>query len=91
MTACRDCGEQIGFVPTARGKWQTVNADGEPHAATCAKRLEHRPPAVPGNLCAACGSDNVEREPGRGPHFGGLRCHDCKAFRWLRKPQESQA
>lgn len=91
MTNCRDCGERIGFVPTARGKWQAVNQGGEPHAATCSKRLRNRPPEVPHNLCASCGSDNVERLPGKGPHFGALRCHDCSAFRWLRKPQETTA
>lgn len=91
MTNCRDCGARIDFKPTERGRWQAINVDGEPHAATCSVRLRQRPPAPPDNACAACGSDKVEREPGRGPHFGALRCHECQAFRWLRKPQETQA
>lgn len=91
MAKCRDCGVEIGFLPTPRGKWQAVDKDGGPHAASCSKRLANRPPAPPENECASCHSDNVEREPGKGPHFGGLRCHECGAFRWLRKPMETQA
>lgn len=89
MTTCRDCQAEIAFALTARGRWQTINADGVPHAATCPARQKARPPAGPDTLCAACGSDNVERSPGTGPHFGSLRCHDCNAHRWLRKPQET--
>lgn len=90
-SACRDCGQPIGFDLTGNGRWLPTNADGSPHPATCRKRLENRAPEAPHNLCASCGSDNVERSPGVGPHFGGLRCHDCNAFRWLRKPQETPA
>lgn len=91
MTRCRSCGQPIGFTLTGNSKWLPTNPDGSPHPATCPERLKNRPPEVPHNLCASCGSDDVEREPGRGPHFGGLRCHACGAFRWLRRPQESQA
>lgn len=91
MGRCRDCGGDIEFVPTAYGRLMPANPDGSPHPATCPEAPRNKRPAVPDNLCAACGSDNVEREPGVGPHFGALRCHDCNAHRWLRKPQETPA
>lgn len=88
---CRDCGQPIGFEETPNGRMRPVNADGVPHPATCPEAPRNKRPAVPDNICAACGSDNVERSPGVGPHFGSLRCHDCNAHRWLRKPQEATA
>lgn len=91
MTKCRACNAEITFTETVNGKMMPTNADGVSHFATCTARLKNRPPAPPDNECASCHSDNVEREPGRGPHFGGLRCHDCGAFRWLRRPQETEA
>lgn len=91
MANCRSCGAAIRFEPTAKGKLMPVDPDGGSHFGTCSERLKDRPPSPPDNVCASCGSDNVEREPGRGPHFGALRCHDCNAFRWLRKPQEAPA
>lgn len=91
MPKCRACAAEIQFVPTERGKLMPVDTDGTSHFATCPEAARFKKPAVPDNLCAACGSDNVEREPGRGPHFGALRCHDCAAFRWLRAPKETPA
>lgn len=92
MAKCRSCDAEIRFEPTAKGKLMPVSlATGESHFADCPTAAKHRKPALPDNICAACGSDNVERSPGVGPHFGGLRCHDCNAFRWLRRPQETPA
>lgn len=90
MPACRACGAEIRFEETARGRLQPISvATGVSHFADCPQGARFKKPAVPDNICAACGSENVEREPGRGPHFGGLRCHDCSAFRWLRAPREA--
>lgn len=92
MANCRSCGAAIRFEPTSKGRLMPVSiTTGESHFIDCPNAERHRKPVVPDNLCAACGSDNVEREPGRGPHFGALRCHDCGGFRWLRKPQETNA
>ncbi len=91
MPRCRDCQAEIVFMPTARGKLMPANPDGSPHPASCAMSPRNQRPVIPENVCAACGSDHVEREPGRGPHYGALRCLDCNAFRWLRKPQEATA
>lgn len=92
MAKCRACGEDIRFELTAKGKHQPISVrTGVSHFADCPEATRFKKPAVPDNQCAACGSDNVEREPGRGPHFGALRCHDCQSFRWLRKPQETNA
>lgn len=91
MPACRACGEAIRFEATASGKLQPISIKtGVSHFADCPQADRFKKPAVPENLCV-CGSDNVEREPGKGPHWGGLRCLDCGAFRWLRKPQETRA
>jgi hypothetical protein len=91
MPACRECGVQIGFTETEHGRLMPTNADGTSHFGSCSVRLAKRKTAPPDNICAACGSDHVEREPGKGPHYGALRCLDCRAFRWLRRPVESQA
>lgn len=92
MPACRACGAAIRFEPTAKGKLHPISlATAESHFADCPEAPRFKKPATPENQCAACGSENVEREPGRGPHFGALRCMDCNAFRWLRKPVETQA
>lgn len=91
MRRCRDCQGTIVFKPLPSGRFLPADPNGEPHAMTCpASRRNTRPPA-PDNVCASCGSDHVEREPGRGPHYGALRCLDCNAFRWLRRPVESEA
>ena len=90
MARCRACAAEITFTETKNGRLMPTNADGTSHFGSCRARQDARPPEPPANICAACGSDNVEREPGRGPHFGGLRCHDCSAFRWLRTPQETR-
>lgn len=92
MPRCRDCQGPISFKETPNGKLMPVDPDGQtPHPMTCPKSRRNTRPAVPDNVCASCGSENVEREPGRGPHFGALRCSDCGAFRWLRRPQETKA
>ncbi len=92
MPACRACGETIRFESTKNGRLQPVSIKtGVSHFADCPQAERFKKPAVPENQCASCGSDHVEREPGRGPHFGALRCLDCGAFRWLRRPQETQA
>lgn len=92
MANCRSCGATIRFEPTAKGKLMPMSiATGESHFADCPSAKQHRMPAVPDNLCASCGSDNVERLPGIGPHFGALRCYDCGSHRWLRRPQETNA
>lgn len=91
MAACRACGASIRFESTASGKLMPVDADGTSHFATCPQAERFRKPAIPENQCGACGSDHVEREPGTGQHFAGLRCLDCNAHRWLRKPQETKA
>ena len=87
MTTCKQCGAEIDFRETPNGKLQPVNPDtGEVHFATCSARLKSRPPAVPDHICASCGSLNTERLPGVGMHFGAVRCLDCRAHRWLRRP-----
>jgi hypothetical protein len=91
MAACRACNAVIRFEQTARGKLMPVDADGTSHFATCPEAARFRKSASPENQCGACGSDHVEREPGTGMHFAGLRCLDCNAHRWLRRPQEAQA
>lgn len=91
MASCRACGRSIRFEETASGKLQPISVStGASHFADCPEAARFKKPAPPDNACA-CGSENVEREPGRGPHWGGLRCLDCGAFRWLRKPQGSPA
>lgn len=91
MARCRDCGAEIGFTPTARGKWLPTNRDGSPHPATCPKSPRNQRPPLPEDVCLGCGGSNVERLPGMGPHHGAIRCHDCGSHRWLRRPQETQA
>lgn len=91
MARCRGCNAEITFQSTKNGKLMPVDPDGTSHFATCPQSARFKKPAVPENQCAACGSDHVEREPGTGQHFAGLRCLDCRAHRWLRKPQETTA
>jgi hypothetical protein len=66
------------------GKPQPLNADGVVHFATCPKR---RGPAPPADVCTRCGSFAVLIGPGAGPHHARLTCQDCRAVRWLRKPE----
>jgi hypothetical protein len=90
VARCRSCDAEIRFEPTAKGKLMPVSvATGESHFADCPNAARHRTPALPDNACASCGSDNVERLPGTGPHFGAIRCQDCGSHRWLRKPVEA--
>jgi hypothetical protein len=92
MAACRACGEAIRFESTANGKLQPISIKtGVSHFADCPQAERFKKRAIPENLCGACGSDHVEREPGTGQHFAGLRCLDCGSHRWLRRPQESKA
>ncbi len=90
MAKCRDCGADIRFIETTHGRLMPANPDGSPHPATCPESPRRKRTAGPDNECAQCHSDNVERLPGTRVHFGALRCHDCGAHRWLRKPRESQ-
>lgn len=91
MAACRACNAPIRFVTTLKGKLAPVDADGTSHFATCPEAARFKKPPLPENECGACGSDHVEREPGKGQHFAALRCLDCGAHRWLRRPQETKA
>lgn len=90
MAACRACGEAIRFETTANGKLQPISIKtGVSHFADCPQAARFKKPATPENECHVCHGDNIEREPGVGPHHGKLRCLDCAAWRWLRKPVES--
>lgn len=89
MPACRGCGAPISFTETANGKLMPINADGESHFATCSASPHNQKPAPPQDTCLACGSQDLEHLPGKGPHHGAIRCRDCRAFRWLRRPAES--
>lgn len=82
-STCRQCGQPIRWRETPNGKMQPINEDGEIHFATCPKRERKK---LPDNVCTSCGSFNVERGPGVGPHYAKLRCLDCQAFRWLPRP-----
>lgn len=89
MSACRACGKSIEFVETNSGKLMPVDEDGASHFATCPQADRFRKPAPPQDTCLACGSQDLEHLPGKGPHHGAIRCRECRAFRWLRKPAES--
>jgi hypothetical protein len=92
MAACRACGEPIRFESTAKGKLQPISIKtGVSHFADCVEAARFKKPATPDNQCHVCGGDSIEREPGVGPHYGKLRCQDCNAWRWQRRPIESQA
>jgi hypothetical protein len=91
MAACRACGAAIRFEPTAKGKLMPVSiATGESHFADCPEADRFKKPALPEDTCV-CGSKNVERLPGKGPHYAALHCLDCDGRRWLRRPQEMPA
>jgi hypothetical protein len=83
---CPACKAPIVFCSTVRGKHQPVDPDGEIHFATCPARQR---PTLPDNVCVSCGSLDVVRGPGKGPHAASLRCRDCGAFRWLRQPDSA--
>lgn len=87
MPACRSCSAPIEFETTESGKLRPLNPDGTVHFATRPSRKDR--PALPDNVCTACGSLDVERMPGKGPHVGAIRCRDCRAWRWLRKPADA--
>lgn len=87
MPTCRDCQSPIGFELTASGKKRPINADGSDHFVSCAARAARRGPRPPDDECLTCGSGNVRREPGKGPHYGAVVCNDCQAHRWLRQPE----
>ncbi len=82
---CRSCGQAISFTKNHNDKWVPTNDDGTNHFTTCSARKE-RPP-LPNDVCLKCGSLDVERLPGSGPHYGAIRCKDCGQHRWLRAPQ----
>lgn len=80
---CRNCGQPIRFRETRNGSFQAIDPDGSIHFATCPARERKE---LPDNACIACGSMNVERGPGAGPHYARLRCLDCQSLRWLPWP-----
>lgn len=86
MPRCRECQAPIEFKETPSGRLQPVNPDLSVHFGTCAARKANRP-AYPEDLCLRCESHNTERGPGTGQHHASLRCLDCGAHRWLRKPE----
>ena len=91
MPPCNACGQQIRFELTPKGRYQPVSeATGKSHFIDCPEADRFKKPALPDNQCA-CGSENVERLPGKGPHHAALRCDDCGSRRWLRRPQEARA
>jgi hypothetical protein len=48
-----------------------------------------RPPDVPPELCRCVICDGqCEIRPGRGPHFAGAWCPECRCFRWIPKPRK---
>lgn len=86
-TLCRNCGEPISFTLNHNDKWVPTNDDGSNHFSTCVAKKQERGPRPPDDVCLACGSLDVERLPGQGPHWGAIRCNDCRQHRWLRAPQ----
>jgi hypothetical protein len=84
MPACRGCGAAVTFVLTKNGKHMPTDPDGKSHFASCPQVKTSRRPALPKDTCHTCGSRNVLQAPGMGPHAAGLRCLDCRVFRWLR-------
>lgn len=91
MARCRGCDAEIAFTETKNGKLMPVDADGTSHFATCPESARFKKPALPQDECLACGSRDLERLPGTGPHFGAIRCLDCGVRRWLRRPRETTA
>jgi DNA-directed RNA polymerase subunit RPC12/RpoP len=89
MATCRGCGAEIRFEPTTKGKLMPVDADGTSHFATCPQAERFKKPAPPQDECLSCGSREVDRLPGTGQHHAAIRCRDCGAHRWLRRPQET--
>ncbi len=83
---CKACNAPIRFRKTASGKWEPLDPDGSSHFANCPARKRKN---YPDSVCISCGSLNVERGPGVGPHYAKLRCLDCNNFRWLPRPAQS--
>lgn len=90
MPRCRDCQAPIEFRETPAGRLQPVNADGTVHFGSCSVRRANRP-TYPEDLCMRCESHNTQRGPGVGQHYASLRCNECGAFRWLRRPEQAGA
>lgn len=88
MAQCRACGAEIRFEKNVNGRWEPISLEtGETHFIDCPEAKTFRKPALPDNVCTSCGSLDVEKQPPKGPHTGGaIRCNDCRAWRWLRKP-----
>jgi DNA-directed RNA polymerase subunit RPC12/RpoP len=87
MATCRACSAEIRFEPTAKGKLMPVSvATGISHFADCPEADRFKKPAPPQDVCLTCGSKDLSRLPGTGQHYAAIRCRDCGAHRWLRKP-----
>ncbi len=85
---CIHCGRRITFTKTPRGRWFPIDAKtGTSHFELC--RGIPTKPALPATRCHRCGSRDVERLPGSGPHAAALRCRQCGSHRWL--PREPRA
>jgi hypothetical protein len=82
---CRNCNALIEFRQNHNGKWVPYDEDGTVHFVSCSARRDR--PELPDDVCLSCGSLDVERQPGRGPHYAALVCRDCGAHRWLRRPK----
>lgn len=91
MAQCQACAAEIEFILTAHGKHMPIDADGTSHFATCPQAERFRKPAPPQDVCLACGSKDLEHLPGKGQHHAAIRCRDCGAHRWLRRPQDTPA
>ena len=83
MSRCRNCQAEIQWVETPNGRLMPIDADQVSHFARCPAA---RKPAPPQDVCLSCGSRDLERLPGKGPHHGAIRCRVCGAHRWLRTP-----
>jgi DNA-directed RNA polymerase subunit RPC12/RpoP len=86
MATCRDCSAPILWEELESGKKRAMDLDGRPHPATCPKSAWNMRPRLPDDVCLGCGSQDVERLPGQGPHYGAIKCRDCGQHRWLRTP-----
>lgn len=87
MATCSACGEVIRFEATASGKLQPISLKtGISHFADCPQAAKFKKPAPPQDECLSCGSKDLDRLPGKGPHVGAIRCQNCGTHRWLRRP-----
>lgn len=91
MATCRECGAAIAFAETTNGKLMPIDVDGVSRFATCPASDRFRKPEPPQDICLGCGSQDLERLPGQGPHYGAIRCRSCGQHRWLRRPKVQSA